>query len=77
MDVRAQRISLWITPFFGAILLLAFVAFPGFLPPMSPQTTAEEVAPFYQQNAAMIRFSMITFNLCAIMLVPFFMTIVV
>jgi hypothetical protein len=76
MDVRAQRISLWITPFFGAILLLAFVAFPGFLPPMSPQTTAEEVAAFYQQNSAMIRFSMITFNLCAIMLVPFFMTIV-
>ncbi|MDT5125705.1 MAG: hypothetical protein QOH54_1349 [Mycobacterium sp.] len=76
MDVRAQRISLWITPFFGAILLLAFIAFPGFLPPMSPQTPAEEVAAFYQQNAAMIRFSMITFNLCAIMLVPFFMTIV-
>jgi hypothetical protein len=76
MDVRAQRISLWITPFFGAILLLAFIAFPGFLPPMSPQTPAEEVAAFYQQNAAMIRFSMITFNLCAIMLVPFFITIV-
>jgi hypothetical protein len=76
MDVRAQRISLWITPLFGAILLLAFVAFPGFLPPMSPQMPAEEVAAFYQQNSAMIRFSMITFNLCAIMLVPFFMTIV-
>jgi hypothetical protein len=76
MDVRAQRISLWITPLFGAILLLAFVSFPGFLPPMSPQAPAEEVAEFYQQNAAMIRFSMITFNLCAIMLVPFFMTIV-
>jgi len=77
MDVRAQRISLWITPLFGAILLLAFVSFPGFLPPMSPQMPAEEVAAFYTQNSAMIRFSMITFNLCAIMLVPFFMTIVV
>jgi hypothetical protein len=77
MDVRAQRISLWITPVFGAILLLAFVSFPGFLPPMSPQMPAEDVAAFYAQNSAMIRFSMITFNLCAIMLVPFFMTIVV
>ena len=76
MDVRAQRISLWITPFFGAILLLAFIAFPGFLPPMSPQMPADQVAEFYVTNAAMIRFSMITFNLCAIMLVPFFMTIV-
>lgn len=76
MDVRAQRISLWITPFFGAILLIAFVAFPGFLPAMSPELTAEQVADFYVQNTAMIRFSMITFNLCAIMLIPFFMTIV-
>jgi hypothetical protein len=35
------------------------------------------VAQFYQQNAAMIRFSMIVFNLCAIMLIPFFMVIVI
>jgi hypothetical protein len=39
--------------------------------------TAEQVADFYAQNTTMIRFSMITFNLCAIMLFPFFMTIVV
>ncbi|MGH3676113.1 MAG: hypothetical protein ACRDU5_10320 [Mycobacterium sp.] len=77
MDLRSQRISLWITPFFGAVLLLAFVAFPGFFPPMSPEMTADQVAAFYQQNTTMIRFSMITFNLCAIMLIPFFMVIVV
>jgi hypothetical protein len=44
---------------------------------MSPELTAEQVVDFYVRNAAMVRFSMITFNLCAIMLVPFFMTIVV
>lgn len=77
MNTRAQWISLWMTPFFGAILLGAFVAFPGFWPPMSPQLGAQEVAAFYAENTAMIRFSMITFNLCAIMLVPFFMTIVI
>ena len=77
MNVRAQWISLWITPFFGAILLLAFFAFPGFFPPMSPELSAEQVAAFYRENTAMIRFSMITFNLCAIMLIPFFMTIVI
>jgi hypothetical protein len=76
MNVRAQWISLWITPFFAAILLLAFFAFPGFFPPMSPQMTADQVAVFYAQQTALIRFSMITFNLCAIMLIPFFMTIV-
>jgi hypothetical protein len=66
-----------LVPFFGAILLLMFVTFPGFLPPMSPEMTAEQVADFYAQNTTMIRLSMIVFNLCAVMLIPFFMTIVV
>ncbi|MFY1621343.1 hypothetical protein, partial [Micromonospora sp. WMMD736] len=56
---------------------VAFVAFPGFFPPMSPESSADAVAEFYRQHTAMIRFSMITFNLCAIMLIPFFMVIVV
>lgn len=77
MNTRAQWISLWLTPFFAGIMLIAFLAFPGFFPPMSPQLPAEAVAAFYADNAAMIRFSMITFNLCAIMLIPFFMVIVV
>jgi hypothetical protein len=77
MDVRAQWISLWMTPLFGVLLLIAFLAFPGFLPPMSPGMSAEQVAAFYTENSAMIRFSMITFNLCGILLIPFFMVIVV
>lgn len=77
MDLRPQWISLWLVPFFGAIMLVVFVAFPGFWPPMSPAMTAEQVSAFYAQHTAMIRFSMITFNLCAIMLIPFFMTIAV
>jgi hypothetical protein len=77
VDIRSQWISLWIVPFFGAILLIAFLAFPGFFPPMSPGMTADQVADFYAQNTTMIRFSMIVFNLCAIMLIPFFMVIVV
>lgn len=77
MNTTAQRISLWITPFFGGVLFIAVLAFPGFWPPMSPQLTADQVAEFYRHNSTMIRFSMITLNLCAIMLVPFFMVIVV
>ncbi|MGV9797714.1 hypothetical protein ACWDTP_06600 [Mycobacterium sp. NPDC003449] len=77
MNTRAQWVSLWLTPFFAGIMLIAFLAFPGFFPPMSPQLSADAVAAFYADNAAMIRFSMITFNLCAIMLIPFFMVIVV
>ena len=76
-NIKTQLISLWTAPVFGVILLIAFLAFPGFFPPMSPDMTADQVAKFYADNAAMIRFSMITFNLCGIMLVPMFMVIVV
>lgn len=75
--VKAQSVALWTAPVFGAILLVAFVAFPGFLPPMSPDLSADQVADFYADNTAMIRFSMVTYNLCAIMLIPFFSVIVV
>ena len=76
-NIKTQLISLLTAPVFGVILLIAFLAFPGFFPPMSPDMTADQVAKFYADNAAMVRFSMITFNLCGIMLVPMFMVIVV
>ena len=72
----AQSVSLWLAVVFGALLLLAFILFPGFFPPMSPGMSASEVASFYARHTTMIRTSMIIFNLCAIMLTPFFMVIV-
>ena len=75
--ITAQSISLWLTPIVAAVFLLVFLSFPGFLPPMSPEMTADQVAAFFDQHATMVRFSMIMFNLCGIMLVPFFMVIVV
>jgi len=77
MSLKGQRISLWIAAFFGAVLLIAFLAFPGFFPPMSPEMPPDQVSEFYRTNTSMIRFSMIVFNFCAIMLIPFFMTVVV
>ena len=68
--------SLWLALIFGAVLLAAFVAFPGFFPPMSPQMSAPQVAAFYNRHQTMIRASMIVFNLCGVMLMPFFMVIV-
>ncbi|MDT7720558.1 MAG: hypothetical protein QOE94_1569, partial [Mycobacterium sp.] len=76
-NIKTQLISLWTAPVFGVVLLIAFLAFPGFFPPMSPDMTAEQVARFYSDHTAMIRFSMITFNLCGVMLLPFFMVIVI
>ncbi|MFI5720661.1 hypothetical protein [Nocardia sp. NPDC051750] len=75
-DLEIQRIGIWTGPVAGVILLIAFLAFPGFFPPISPHMPAEQVAAFYADNQALIRFSMITFNLCGIMLIPFFMVIV-
>lgn len=76
-NIKAQWVSLWTAPAVGVVLLVAFVAFPGFWPPMSPQLTADEVASYYGEHTAWIRFSMVTFNLCGIMILPFFTVIVV
>lgn len=76
MKTTGQSISLWIAVVFGAVLLVAFLLFPGFFPPMSPEKTPAEVATFYRDHTSQIRASMIIFNFCGIMLIPFFMVIV-
>ncbi|HVU60148.1 MAG TPA: hypothetical protein VG899_03415 [Mycobacteriales bacterium] len=75
-STAAQSISLWISAVFGGFLLLAFLLFPGFFPPMPASWSATRVAQFYVAHTDRIRASMIIFNVCAIMLVPFFTVIV-
>ena len=43
---------------------------------MSPEMTVEQVGAFHHQTATIIRFRMITYNICGIMPIPFFMVIV-
>lgn len=76
-NIKAQWVSLWTGPVVGIILLVAMLAFPAFWPPMSPTMSADEVAAFYSEHTAWIRFSQVTFNLCGILILPFFMVIVV
>lgn len=76
-DIKTQLIALWAGAVAGIILLIAFFAFPGFFPPMSPRLSPAQVVEFYRVNAARTQFSMITWNLCGIMLLPFFAVIVV
>lgn len=76
-NVKTQLIALWSAPVFLLIYVIAFFAFRGFTPPLSPDLTAEQVAAFYAENTAAIRFSMVTYDLCGVMLIPFFMVIVV
>jgi hypothetical protein len=76
-NIKTQLVALWTSAVSALILLVAYIAFPGFWPPMSPELTADQVASFYRDHTAWIRFSMVTFNLCGIMLVPFFCVVVV
>jgi hypothetical protein len=76
-NVRTQLMALWITAISMAIMGVAYAVYPGFWPPLSPEMSAAAVADFYTGNAGWIRFSMVTFNLCGIMLLPLFCVVTV
>ncbi|BBY46454.1 hypothetical protein MCEL_47490 [Mycolicibacterium celeriflavum] len=61
---------LWAMPVIGIIWVSAFFLFPGFTHPMSPTMSAEEVAAFYRDETARIRYSMILFNWFGVGLIP-------
>jgi hypothetical protein len=67
-----EMLLLWTLPVVGLIWLSAFLLFPGFVHPMSPMMSAEQVAAFYRdpENLPRIRYSMILFNWSAVGFVP-------
>lgn len=65
-----ERVIYWTWVPLVAILVAAFFLFPGFLPPISPRASAEEVAEFYRQDLSRIRYSMILFNWFGVALIP-------
>ena len=65
-----ELILFWTLPAVALIWISAFFLFPGFLHPMSPTMSADEVAGFYRDHAARIRYSMILFNWFGVGLVP-------
>lgn len=72
MNTRGQRILLWTTPPAAALLLLGYVLFPVFWPPLSPTLSPEEVATFFRDNNTGILGVVILCNLIAGALVPLF-----
>ena len=76
-NVRTQSIALWITGVSLVALMIACAAFPGFWPPISPSTSASDVAALYRDDTAWIRFSVVIFNLFSSMFVPLFCVLVV
>src|SRR5262245_18870670 len=73
-----ELLLLWTLPVLGAIWISAFLLFPGFVQPMSPTMSAEDVAAFYRdpENLPRIRYSMILFNWFAVGFVPILALIV-
>ena len=65
-----ELILFWTLPAIAVIWVSAFFLFPGFLHPMSPRMSAEEVANFYRDDTARIRYSMILFNWFGVGLIP-------
>lgn len=78
MRADGEVILLWTLPVVGIIWISVFLLFPGFVHPMSPTMSAEEVAAFYRDpgNLPRIRYSMIVFNWFAVGLVPILALIV-
>jgi hypothetical protein len=71
-----EQIIFWTLPAVAVLWIAAFLLFPGFLPPMSPRASAAEVAAFYREHTARIRYSMILFNWFCVALIPLLMLIV-
>jgi hypothetical protein len=73
-----ERILLWTLPVVALVWLAAFLLFPGFVQPMSPTLSAEQVAAFYRdpENLPRIRYSMIVFNWFGVGLIPILALIV-
>jgi hypothetical protein len=65
-----ELILLWTLPVLGVLWISAFFLFPGFVHPMSPTMSAEDVAAFYRDNVARVRYSMILFNWFGVGLIP-------
>jgi hypothetical protein len=74
--VDGELILFWTLPVMAIIWISAFFLFPGFVHPMSPTMSAEEVAAFYRDETARIRYSMILFNWFGVGLIPIVMLLV-
>jgi hypothetical protein len=72
---NGELLLFWTIPVLGLIWLAAFLTFPGFVHPMPPSMSDDEVAAFYRDpaNLPRIRYGMIVFNWFGVALIPFLM----
>jgi hypothetical protein len=70
-----ERIVYWTWIPLVAILVGAFVLFPGFVHPVSPRASAADVVAFYRDDLSRVRYSMIGFTWFGVALIPFVLLI--
>jgi hypothetical protein len=77
-QINGELILFWTLPVMAFVWISAFFLFPGFVHPMSPTMTADQVAAFYRNpaNLTRIRFSMILFNEFCVCFIPVLMLLV-
>ena len=73
-----ELILFWTLPALAIIWISAFLLFPGFVHPMSPTMSADQVAAFYRDPANLVRIrgSMMLFNWFGVGLIPVLMLVV-
>lgn len=71
MNSLQQRICLWCAPVFLLLVGVGFAGLPGFLPPPSPDLTAEAVAKLYGDHAVRIKAGMLLCLAASGLVVPF------
>ena len=71
MNLQGQMICAWCAIAFAVICLLGFYPFADFIPPMSPNLSAEEIAAIYQQNTVSMRFGILLIMSSAGLMCPF------
>jgi hypothetical protein len=73
-----ELILFWTLPAVAVVWVAAFLLFPGFVHPMSPTMSAQQVAAFYRDpvNLSRVRYSMILFNWFSVGLIPILTLIV-
>lgn len=71
-----ELVIFWSLPVVVIAWIAAFFLFPGFVHPISPRASAEEVSQFYRDNTARVRYSMILLNWFCVALIPILMLIV-
>ncbi len=69
-QVTGEKLIFWCLPAVAAMWVVAFLLFPGFVPPMSPTASATEVADFYRDNSSRVQWSMILFNWFGVAMIP-------